>query len=186
MKPHLPTTVGRPALLQNGSDAEFRRVLHGLMSYGRMIDEIRADFGRLLGISGIQYEILMAIQRLEGETGIAVSDVAAWIRRSGTFVTNEVRSLMQNRLVEKGKDPADGRKVLLRLTEGARASIAALSATQIEINDLLFEAISEAEFRQLGSIMAKLLPCGERATIRMDAITRAHSVNERLKDVNGT
>ncbi|MCR4266639.1 MarR family winged helix-turn-helix transcriptional regulator [Nitratireductor sp. ZSWI3] len=178
MNTRLPATVGRTDLLPDGSDADFRRLLHGLMSYGRMIDEIRAGFGTLLGVSGIQYEILMAIQRLEGETGVAVSDVAAWIRRSGTFVTNEVRSLMHRRLVEKGKDAADGRKVLLGLTNDARTRIAALSPTQIEVNDLLFEAISEVEFREFGEIVARLLPCGERATIRMDAIVRERLVAE--------
>ena len=138
-------------------------MLHGLMSYGRIINDIRSHFGDLLGISGVQYEILMAVQRLEGEEGVSVSDVANWIRRSPVFVTNEVKALVKHRLVEKRKSNSDGRKVLLRLTNIAEKQVADLAPSQRNVNDILFEDMSAEEFETLVDVITRLLPCGDRA-----------------------
>lgn len=168
--PDRPLTIGRPELLSGGTDVNFRKLLHGLMSYGRMINDIRSYFGVLLGVSGVQYEILMAIQRLGGSHGVSVRDVASWIRRSPVFVTNEVKHLEEKRLVNKAKDLDDRRKVLLRLTPESAARIAGLAPVQREINDLLFEDMSAAEFQMMVNLVERLLPCGERALRRIDML----------------
>jgi len=135
-----------------------------------MINDIRSYFGEMLGISGVQYEILMAVQRLEGADGISVSDTATWIRRSPVFVTNEVKNLHNKRLVTKEKAQDDRRKVLLRLTPMARQRIAELAPIQREVNDLLFEKLSASEFRLMVDLISQLLPCGEKALHRIDML----------------
>lgn len=165
-----PLTTGRSELLSNRSDMEFRRLLHGLMSYGRMINDIRSYFAEMLGISGVQYEILMAVQRLEGTEGISVSDTANWIRRSPAFVTNEVKALRSARLLTKEKAQDDRRKVLLRLTSMARKRIAELAPVQREVNDLLFETLSADEFKTMVKLIDQLLPCGEKALHRIELL----------------
>ena len=92
--PAPPSTVSRAALLVDGSDAEFRGLIHDLIAYGHRLDACRDAFARIAGISGVQYEIVMLVSRAEG---LSVSEVAARLHRSGAFITMEA-----NKLVERG------------------------------------------------------------------------------------
>src|SRR5690349_20376538 len=107
-----PATVSRPALLVDGSDAEFRDLIHDLIAYGHRLDACRDAFAAIAGISGVQYEILMLVSRAEG---LAVGEVAARLHRSGAFITIEANKLVARGILDKAADPADGRKVLLKL-----------------------------------------------------------------------
>src|SRR5437868_9634614 len=107
-----PLTVSRPALLLAGSDAEFRGLIHDLIAYGHRLDACRDAFAEIIGVSGVQYEILMLVSRADG---LSVGEVAARLHRSGAFITIEANKLAQRGLLEKASDPADGRKVLLRM-----------------------------------------------------------------------
>ena len=158
-----PQTVSRPELLVGGSDAAFRRMIHALLSYTHHVETVRDGFGVLLGISGVQYELLMSVQRLQETKGVPVGQVAGWMQRSGAFVTIESGKLVRNGWLEKRIDPADRRRALLRLTAQARARLDALAPVQAEINDALFSALSAREFATLSRLLAKLLPCGAQA-----------------------
>src|ERR1041384_8054531 len=106
-----PVTVSRAALLVEGSDAEFRGLIHDLIAYGHKLDACRDAFAAIAGISGAQYEILMLVSRADG---LSVGEVAARLHRSGAFITIEGDRLAERGILEKGSDPGDGRKVLLK------------------------------------------------------------------------
>src|SRR5512145_779315 len=113
-----PLTVSRKALLAGGSDEQFRGLIHDLIAYGHRLDACRDAFAEIIGVSGVQYEILMLVSRAEG---LSVGEVAARLHRSGAFITIEANKLAQRSILEKSSDPADGRRVLLRITaHGAR------------------------------------------------------------------
>src|SRR5258708_3708657 len=61
-----PSTVSRPALLVGGSDGAFRKLIHDLIAYGHRLDACRDAFAAIVGISGVQYEILMPVSRADG------------------------------------------------------------------------------------------------------------------------
>src|SRR5690349_10759403 len=107
-----PPTVSRRALLVKGSDAEFRGLIHDLIAYGHRLDACRDGFAAIAGISGVQYEILMLVSRAEG---LPVGEVAARLHRSGAFITIEANKMAAQGILDKAADPADGRKVLLKL-----------------------------------------------------------------------
>src|SRR5881227_1798976 len=107
----LPATVSRSALLVEGSDAEFRGLIHDLIAYGHRLDTCRDAFAAIVGISGAQYEILMLLSRT---AGLAVGEVAARLHRSGAFITIDANKLVARGILEKASDPGDGRRVLLR------------------------------------------------------------------------
>src|SRR5918999_1682527 len=107
-----PLTVSRPALLARGSDAEFRGLIHDLIAYGHKLDACRDAFAAIAGISGAQYEILMLMSRADG---LSVGEVAVRLHRSGAFITIEANKLVGRGILEKAADPADGRKVLLKM-----------------------------------------------------------------------
>src|ERR671934_2215537 len=122
-----PPTVSRAALLIDGSDAEFRRLIHDLIAYGHRLDACRDAFAAIAGISGVQYEILMLLSR---SAGLAVGEVAARLHRSGAFITIEANKLVARGILEKGSDPADGRKVLLRANAKSRELLERLAPFQ--------------------------------------------------------
>jgi MarR family transcriptional regulator, organic hydroperoxide resistance regulator len=156
----VPLTVSRPALLAQGSDTEFRGLVHDLIAYGHKLDACRDAFAAIAGISGVQYEILMLVSRADG---LSIGEVAARLHRSGAFITIEANKLAAEGILEKAADPADGRKVLLNMTAKSRKMLERLAPYQQRINDVLFEFLDEKRFRELRALAARLLACGDRA-----------------------
>ena len=155
-----PLTVSRPALLAQGSDAEFRGLIHDLIAYGHKLDACRDAFAAIAGISGAQYEILMLVSRADG---LSIGEVAARLHRSGAFITIEANRLAAEGILEKAADLADGRKVLLKMTAKSHKLLEHLAPYQRRINDVLFEFLDEKRFRELRALAAKLVACGDRA-----------------------
>jgi DNA-binding MarR family transcriptional regulator len=157
-------TVTRPELLVNGSDAEFRTLVHRLMSFSRYINAIRDGFGSLVGISGVQFEIMMWVGRLQGADGITVGEVSTAMRQSGAFTTIETSKLVDKGLLEKSADLTDRRRVRLRITEAGSELVRSLATYQRRINDTLFASIKFDELRELNGTLRELLPCADHAT----------------------
>ena len=160
-----PPTVSRKALLSEGSDAEFRLLIHDLIAYGHKLDACRDAFAAIAGISGVQYEILMLVSRAEG---LSIGEVAARLHRSGAFITIEANRLAAAGILDKDSDPADGRRVLLRKTRKSRQLLERLAPYQQRINDVLFERLDARRFRQLRLLARELLASGERAVAMLD------------------
>jgi DNA-binding MarR family transcriptional regulator len=156
-----PPTVSRAALLVEGSDAEFRRLIHDLIAYGHKLDACRDGFAAIAGISGVQYEILMLVSRADG--ALAVGEVAARLHRSGAFITIEANKLAERGILDKAADPQDGRRVLLQLTAKAADLLRTLAPYQRRVNDVLFEALDAKRFRELRALAGELVASGDRA-----------------------
>ena len=162
-----PVTVSRPALLTQGSDAEFRGLIHDLIAYGHKLDACRDAFAAIAGISGAQYEILMLVSRADG---LSVGEVAARLHRSGAFITIEANRLAERGILEKVSDRADGRRVLLRTTAKALALLERLAPYQRRINDVLFEFVDAKGFRELRALATELVARGDRAVAMLELL----------------
>jgi DNA-binding MarR family transcriptional regulator len=150
-------------LLDRGSDAEFRKLVHGLLAFANRLETVRAGFARLVGLTPIQYTILISVAHLETAGDVSVNMLADHLQLSGAFVTIETGKLLNQGLLTKDPDPADRRRVSLRTTAKARGLLASLAPTQVAVNDLLFEFIDAATFRQLIALLDDMGACGERA-----------------------
>ena len=159
-KAPLPVTVSRTALLVDGSDAEFRGLIHDLIAYGHRLDSIRDVFAAIAGISGVQYEIVMYVSRSEG---LSVGEVASRLHRSGAFITIEANKLVLRGILEKASDPQDGRRVILRANAKCVELLDRLAPYQRRINDMLFERLDAKRFRQLRTLARDLVASGDRA-----------------------
>ena len=162
-KPWPPLTVTREALLADGSDERFRALVQDLLIMADQLQKLRNALARALGVSEPQYRLFLAIAQLQGERGVSVGRVARQLRVTGAFATMEARELVRRGLVEKGRDPADGRAVLLSLTPAGRRAFERFAGEPQKINDALFRSISAAEFRTLGRLVRRLVANGERA-----------------------
>ena len=156
-----PVTVSRSALLVEGSDAEFRGLIHDLIAYGHRLDACRDAFAEIVGMSGAQYEILMLVSRATGL--LSVGEVATRLHRSGAFITIEANKLVARGILEKAADPADGRRVLLRSNAKSRELLERLAPFQRRVNDQLFERLDARRFKQLRALARDLVESGDRA-----------------------
>jgi len=164
-----PPTVSRKALLSEGSDAEFRLLIHDLIAYGHKLDACRDAFAAIAGISGVQYEILMLVSRAEG---LSIGEVAARLHRSGAFITIEANKLAAQGILDKASDPADGRRVLLKTNAKSDALLERLAPYQRRVNDVLFESLDAKRFRALRALAGDLVACGDRAVALLDYLKR--------------
>jgi DNA-binding MarR family transcriptional regulator len=160
-------TVSRPGLLARGSDAQFRGLIHDLIAYGHKLDACRDAFAAIAGISGAQYEILMLVSRADA---LSIGEVAARLHRSGAFITIEANKLVARGILEKAADPADRRKVLLRMNLKSQQLLERLAPYQRRINDVLFEFLDAKRFRQLRALAAELVGAGDRAVAMLELL----------------
>ncbi|MGQ7793148.1 MarR family winged helix-turn-helix transcriptional regulator [Faunimonas sp. B44] len=159
----LEPTVSAPNLLVAGSDETFRAFVHEMLAFAARLEEVRNRFGRLIGLTGAQYTILISIAHLQGVQGVGINAVARHLRLSGAFVTIEVNRLVTDGLVTKAVNPSDRRRVLLRLTEKGRARLARLSPTQVRANDLIFGSLGRSDFLVLQRKIGELVEGGDAA-----------------------
>jgi MarR family transcriptional regulator, organic hydroperoxide resistance regulator len=165
----LPPTVTRAALLQRGSDEQFRRLIHDLIAYGHRLDACRDAFAAIAGVSGAQYEILMLVSRTEG---LSVGEIAARLHRSGAFITIEANKLVARGILAKASDPRDGRRVLLRANARSAGLLARLAPHQQRVNDVLFACLDARRFRELRRLARDLVACGDRAVALLEYVAR--------------
>jgi len=163
----LPATVSRHALLEQGSDERFRRLVYDLLTIASRMTVVREHLGSRMGISAPQYSLLMAIGQFQGERGVGVTAVARVLHVSSAFIATETGKLAQAGLLTKRANPKDRRAVLLSLTRAGRALIERNSAEVRAINDIFFGALTPSTFAAASAAMAALVGGSARATAHL-------------------
>lgn len=172
----LPSTTNCDALLDaDGGDAEFRRMIYGIFTMTVNFDRIRERMATALGLSGIQYHILMVVAELSAEMPVTISVVAERLHTSGAYVTMETKKLMRRGFIDKQPNPEDGRSVLISLTQEGRAAIDAFAPHLQAINDELFEGIGPETFEQFRAIVDHMSRNSVRAAERAESLAREHT-----------
>lgn len=152
----LPLTVSRAELLVDGTDGAFRHLIHRLLAYASSLETIRAGLGEMIGLSGVQYTMLICIAHLQDGKGAGVKEIADHLNYTGAFVTIETGKLAGLGLVEKRRNPGDRRRVLLSITQHARDLLNDLAPAQRRINDTLFASLDHAGFEHLCTLAESL------------------------------
>jgi DNA-binding MarR family transcriptional regulator len=158
-----PLTVTLPAVLTDGSDKSFRRVIYGLFVCAGRLHDIRDAFGRRIAMTGARYTVLIATAHLQGTTGVGVRVLADYLHVAPPHVTTEVGKLVAAGLLGKERNPDDGRGVLVTLTPAGARALEALAPFLRRINDILFDGISRAEFAAVVRFIDKFVINTERA-----------------------
>ena len=148
-----PLTVSRPALLVDGSDAEFRGLIHDLIAYGHRLDACRDAFAAIAGVSPAQYEILMLVSRADGAAGGRGGRAPAPLGR-----LHHHRGQQAGRARHAGegrRSRPTGAGCCCSTTAKARAILERLAPYQVRINDVLFEQLDAKRFRELRALAAR-------------------------------
>jgi DNA-binding MarR family transcriptional regulator len=159
----LPLTISRPELLVNGSDRDFRHLVHAFFGFLARHEKIRDGHATVIGLAGIEYTVLISIAHLAADGDVNIKTVADHLHVSGAFITSIARRLLQHGLIHKRVDPADRRKVTLTLSAKGRGLIEKLAPVQRRVNDVEFGGLSKDEFRFLLDIIDRLIESGDRA-----------------------
>jgi len=159
----VPLTASRPELIVNGSDREFRELVHNLFGFFALHERIRRGHGKFIGLAGIEYTVLIAIAHLAAIGDVNVKTVADHLHLSGAFITSTTRRLLQLGLIHKTMDTVDRRRVTLTVSSKGRAALEKLAPVQRRVNDVEFGCLSREEFKALNNLMRRMIECGERA-----------------------
>ena len=162
----VPLTVSRKALIKGGTDTEFRALVHNLLAFSSLLGTVRQSFGELIGLTGIQYTILISVLHLQDERGIGSNALAKHLSLSNPFVTIETTKLVKMGLLEKKINPDDRRRVLMRVSTEAVQLLTNLAPIQREVNDTLFASLDRQRFDNLRDLSAELVKdCGEAVAL---------------------
>jgi DNA-binding MarR family transcriptional regulator len=156
-------TASKPELLDRDGDRTLRGLLYDFFAFGRSLEAARGKFASYAGLSPAQYLIMIAIRNSTADEPMGINQIAARLRLSGAFITNEVNKLVADGLIEKTTHPSDGRRVQLTVTEQGFAMLTRLAVFQRPVNDALFGGLSRDEFKVLAGLLGRLAADGERA-----------------------
>lgn len=156
-----PASSTLESVLTDGSDAKLRRVIHNLLSAGDMLEDLRTVMGDRIGLTGGQYQILMAIARLQNGRGVPIKDVAAQLRVVASHVTVEVGKMVKLGFLEKLANAEDKRSVLVALTQKGCQSIDSVTSLTAAVNDGLFDGVSREDFQKFGQLLDKFVSNAE-------------------------
>ena len=110
-------TASKPELLDKDGDRTLRGLLYDFFAFGRTLEAARGKFATYAGLSPTQYLIMIAIKNSTLDEPMGINQVAAQLRLSGAFITNEVNKLVSEGFVEKSSHPSDRRRVQLSATD---------------------------------------------------------------------
>ena len=178
-------TASKPELLDRDGDRTLRGLLYDFFAFGRSLEAARGKFASYVGLSPTQYLIMIAIRNSKtADEPMGINQIAAWLRLSGAFITNEVNKLVSDGFVEKSAHPSDARRVLLSATDQGFNLMTQLAAFQRPVNDALFGMLTREEFRLLSQLLGRLAAESERA-VAMAAYVEASLTQEKLRAASG-
>jgi DNA-binding MarR family transcriptional regulator len=153
----LPLSITRPEIVIDGSDREFRRLIHRMLIGAVRLDAVRESIAERIGVSGTQYTMLMSVLHLQGAAGISIGGLADYLEVTGPHVTAIVNKLVAHGFVRKAVNPKDRRGVLVRLTPMGRKRLLQAFDFIASVNDRLFEGVGREEYRTVGNFHAKFI-----------------------------
>lgn len=156
--------------MADGTGATFRQFLADMLTISVRMTALRERFAVMLGISGPQYQMLMAIAQEHEAGGVSVRAVARHLHVSGAFVTAEVRKLVEAGLVAKDRNREDRRGVLLRLTAKGETDIADILQVVRTVNEFFFGVLRPGEFEKLASFAGRLVAGSDMALAFADGV----------------
>jgi DNA-binding MarR family transcriptional regulator len=143
-----------------------RRFAWEIASIDVYLQEIRSYWARILGVTGPQWMILMAIKDLDHGEGASVKVVSARLHVDPSFVTTNSKMLEKKGFLRRKTSREDARVVLMSLTDKTSKHVAALETRQDELNEFIFDGLSDHELEAMVSRLATLKSRLEKARLR--------------------
>lgn len=157
-----PLTVTRRALLVEGSDREFRRLIEDMVRFAAHLQTIRERLAARLAVTPPQFKIIMALVRSEVPAMTATA-LATRLGVSMPFIATETAKLERLGLLNRRRNPEDARSVLIELSQAGRKRVQEAAPLVRAVNDELFSPLSRAGMRELAATTRALLASSDKA-----------------------
>jgi MarR family transcriptional regulator, organic hydroperoxide resistance regulator len=129
--------------------------------------EIRHFWAKVLGISGPQWMILMALSDQDTGEGVSVKDVSKMLHVDASFVTTQSKMLEKKGFIRRRTSEDDARVVKMSLTDKSYKQIANLESRQEKLNAFIFEEFSNDDLQTFVAKLASLNRRLEKASVRV-------------------
>jgi DNA-binding MarR family transcriptional regulator len=146
-----------------------REFIWDIVSINTHFEEIRYMLARMLGISGPQWLILMAISDLDRGDGVSVRVVSEKLHVDPSFVTTQSKSLEKHGFMRRISSVDDARVVLMSLTDKACKQVASLSLHQERLNNYVFSDLDDRALEDITGKLTVLKNRLEKASLRFAA-----------------
>jgi MarR family transcriptional regulator, organic hydroperoxide resistance regulator len=140
-----------------------------LISVYMQFESIRYAWAEILGVSGPQWLILMAVSDLDNGNGVSVGEAARRLHVDRSFITTQTQALEKQGFMRRAISTDDARVVLLSITETARREILKLCPRRQMLNDFIFTDFDERSLRDLSGKLKDLKGRLEKACFKLAA-----------------
>lgn len=156
-------SISHEALLVGGNDEKLRQVLFLSRLFSDRLGIFLEAVARKLGLTRIQYAMLLIIAHAQGRGGATVREVAAYALMASSHVTTQAGTLVKKGLVTKKPNEDDGRSVLLLLTPKGEKAMNLIAPMRQEFNDAFFEGVSRRSLLAAASFFEQVTENSEQA-----------------------
>ena len=122
----------------------------------RLLDRARRDVFRRSDLEAWEWDVLSALRRAGAPFQLSPKQLLQQTLVSSGTMTNRIDRLVGRRFVRREGDPADGRSVLVTLTDDGRIRVDAAITRLVDVEDDLLRALSRGDRDRLAALLRKL------------------------------
>jgi DNA-binding MarR family transcriptional regulator len=157
-------------MLVDGSDETFRHVLYLMMLASSRLATFREAVGKVIGLTGSQYLVLIGTAHYQGAPGVTIRDLTQSVLMAPTHVTTAVGALIRMGLLRKRPNFEDGRSVLVSLTEKGSGAMEAIAPIRLAFNDAFFVGIERRTLLAVMGFLERIVQNSERALPLLESV----------------
>ncbi|GAA1470530.1 MarR family winged helix-turn-helix transcriptional regulator [Microbacterium thalassium] len=131
-------------------------VLSRVDRLSRHLDRARRDAFRRSELEPWEWDVLSALRRAGEPFQLSPKQLLQQTLVSSGTMTNRIDRLVGRRLVRREADPADGRSVLVTLTEEGRTRVDAAITRLVDAEAVLLEGLSRGDRERIAGLLRKL------------------------------
>ena len=120
------------------------------------LDRARRDVFRRSDLEAWEWDVLSALRRAGAPFQLSPKQLLQQTLVSSGTMTNRIDRLVGRRFVRREGDPADGRSVLVTLTDDGRIRVDAAITRLVDVEDDLLRALSRGDRDRLAALLRKL------------------------------
>jgi len=146
------------AWLAQRPDLDFSplEVLSRVDRLSRHLDRARREAFRRSDLEPWEWDVLSALRRAGEPYRLSPKQLLQQTLVSSGTMTNRIDRLVGRRLVRREADPADGRSILVILTEDGRTRVDAAITRLVDAEAVLLGSLNRADRERLAALLRKL------------------------------
>lgn len=131
-------------------------VLSRMDRLSKHLDRARREVFRRSDIEAWEWDVLSALRRAGAPFQLSPKSLLQQTLVSSGTMTNRIDRLVGRRFVRRKADPADGRSVLVTLTEDGQIRVDAAITRLVDVEAALLQALSRPDRDRLAGLLRKL------------------------------